>query len=77
MGTTAKTDRSATADLERERPMSQSQNQAQAPESQPTQQRSGREQGAAYIEHPARSGPMERSTDAEKRQSEQPAGSRS
>lgn len=79
MGTTAKTDRSANAELNRDRQNDQSQDQFQQ-----QQPRNGRAESANYIQNPARSGTMDRSNgnsgdsragnDSQRRE-EQPVGS--
>ena len=74
MGTTAKTDRSENAELNRDRQNSQSQEQFQ----QGQQPRDGRAESAKYIQNPARSGTMDRSNGDNgdnQRREEQPVGS--
>jgi len=76
MGPTAKTDRSANAELNRDRQSEQSQDQLQ----QQQQPRDGRAESANYIQNPARSGTMDRSERGDgdsRRREEQPVGSRS
>jgi len=73
MGSTAKADRSGTAEMDRDGQNVQSQGQQQQ-----QQPRDARAQGANYIQHPARSGTMDGSSGDEgtsQRREEQSVGS--